>query len=313
MIQTSPSAQACISRLLYVSGCPRSGTTVVGNLIGSASDVEYAYEPALLHTLLPLVGPMQSAGQADAWKALFETYCYEELLLGLLAGRAFNLNPNDDSYAGNYYTNGEIEARLSRGFRKHELDDIASGHRLAIKTPGVLPDLVRVADLYPEMRLLVVVREPNDVLGSLLSRRWFDISPTSSGIYLWPYREHRSVKIPRCIPRELDEWWVSPDTTDLDRAATYLLTQWRACETARVTAFIDYDALVASPDAQAAHLFGRIGVDRGEKTTAVLSQLRPRPSPYPDLLAELAPKLRDELVETGNNMRRQAAHREREV
>lgn len=313
MIQTSPSAEDCISRLLYVSGCPRSGTTVVGNLIGSAAAVEYAYEPALLHTLIPLVGPMERAGQAEAWKSLFETYCYEELLLGLLAGRGFNLNRNDDSYAANYYTEEEIEARLSRGFRKHELDEIAVHHQLAIKTPGVLPDLVRVAELYPEMHLIVVVRRPNDVLGSLLTRSWFDISPATRGIYLWPYREHRSVRIPHCISEELDDWWVNPSTTDLERAATYLVTQWSACEAARDASFVDYDALVANPESETVKNFERLGLEAGEKTSTIVSRLRPRSSLYPDLLVELDARLRDQLTDMAESMRRHAAHRTQEI
>jgi len=313
MIQTSPSAKQSISRLLYVSGCPRSGTTVVGNLIGSASGVEYAYEPALLHTLLPLLDPMTRAGQSEAWKLLFETYCYEELLLGLLAGRSFNLNRHDDSYAGNYYMDEEIESRLSRGFRKHELDEIALGRRLTIKTPGVLPDLVRVAALYPTMQLVVVVRRPNDVLGSLLSRRWFDISPEARGIYLWPYREHRSVRIPHCISEELHDWWISPSTADVERAATYLLIQWKACRDARRVCYVDYDMLVSDPDTEVARLFGRLGIDAGKKTSAVASRLRPRSSAYPDFLAKLPPQLGGELIETAETMRREAGNREQET
>jgi len=275
--------------------------------------VEYAYEPALLHTLLALLDPMFRSGQGEAWKSLFETYCYEELLLGLLAGRGFNLNRNDDSYAGNYYTTEEIEARLSRGFRKYELDEIAVGRRLAIKTPGVLPDLVRVAACYPEMQLVVVVRRANDVLGSLLSRRWFDISPETEGIYLWPYREHRSVKIPHCISEDLHDWWVSAGTADVERAATYLLTQWKACRGVRGILFVDYDDLVSDPSTKAALLFECLGIDAGEKTAAVVSQLRPRSTPYPDLLSELPPRLRDELVETAETMCDKAKHREQET
>ena len=166
---------------------------------------------------------------------------------------------------------------------------------------------MEVAALYPTMRLVVLVRDPNDVLGSLLSRQWFDVSPATQEVYLWPFREHRTVKIPACISDELHEWWVSQSTTDAERAATYLLTQWGACDGAQGCSVVDYDRLVSDPPAQTKDVFTRLGLEASPKTSEIVARITPRATRYPDIMGALPKELRIRLLETAEAMQRLAA------
>ena len=292
MRQTSSNARGTVERMIYLSGCPRSGTTLVGNLIGSARGAEYDYEPATLHSLLSVLPDLRAAGQLDTWRLLFETYCHEELLLGNLAGRNFNLNPHDDSWVGHYRPLEEIAARQAKGWRKYELDALAAERTLVVKTPGVLPELAQVARLYPTLRLGVLLREPNDVLGSLLSRKWFDLSP---------YREVRGAKVPVCIPPELDRWWL--DAREVERAARYLLVQMTAALGVERAVVIDYDALVRAPEAEVEPLLHAFGLVPTPKTAEVAAGIAPRPSRYPDLVGQLPEPMQREIAETTDALR----------
>ena len=82
-----------VGRSVVVTGTTRSGTTMMGSLIHSMRGMEYAFEPPLLVSLLPLIDQVDEG----VWRLLFETYLFEDFLMEAITGRRLNLNRHDDS------------------------------------------------------------------------------------------------------------------------------------------------------------------------------------------------------------------------
>ena len=44
-----------LNNLIWVTGCARSGTTILGKILSTLKNVEYGYEPEFLFGLLPKI------------------------------------------------------------------------------------------------------------------------------------------------------------------------------------------------------------------------------------------------------------------
>ena len=75
---------------IWVTGCVRSGTTLIGKIISSLKTVEYGFEPETLFSLLPLINKINK----KYWKEIYEHYLVEDLFFNLCVGRKINLKKN---------------------------------------------------------------------------------------------------------------------------------------------------------------------------------------------------------------------------
>ena len=57
---------------IVITGCARSGTTILSKIIHSFSNVELSFEPPMLFSLFPLINKLSQ----NDWKLLYETYLY---------------------------------------------------------------------------------------------------------------------------------------------------------------------------------------------------------------------------------------------
>ena len=44
-----------LNNLIWITGCARSGTTILGKILSTLKNVEYGFEPELLFGLLPKI------------------------------------------------------------------------------------------------------------------------------------------------------------------------------------------------------------------------------------------------------------------
>ena len=72
--------------------------------------------PPMLFTLFSLMEKLNR----EEWCLLYETYLYEEFMLGALAGRAINCNKSDDSSIYRVKNPQEIEDRLQNSLGKSD-------------------------------------------------------------------------------------------------------------------------------------------------------------------------------------------------
>ena len=106
-----------VSKGIFITGCTRSGTTMMGQLVSSLSNVEYAEEPPMIRILLSLIHKLPK----KIFKFFFEGYIFEEHMMFTIPGRKINLNKFDQSSIYNSKSINEIEKRLNKSYRRLEI------------------------------------------------------------------------------------------------------------------------------------------------------------------------------------------------
>ncbi len=147
-------------RVLIITGVGRSGTTILGKLIGSFENTWYFFEPAF----------MKYVTDPDMMRAIF----VEDYLLPLIQGRNINLNPNDDSYYGHYRDINEIKLlnwKLEN--RTKAIGYLKETKPLIVIKTNEIADFLRYKDAFPGTRLFHIVRNGNDVIHSALTKGWY--------------------------------------------------------------------------------------------------------------------------------------------
>ena len=281
-----------IQRSILLGGSARSGTTIMGKLLGSLEGVEYFFEPAFLHKFIWQLGNMPDSD----WKRVFEAYAYDDLLLGAIAGRNLNFNRHDDSCIFNVKAEAEIEKRLAKSHRKLELESLATQHTLAFKIPDLAFKVPHFQHLYPGLRAIAMVRNPADVLNSLISKKWFSDAALhiDSPLPQIDFETMGAYRVPRWVEAFQVDFWMS--STEVERCAyywirinEYLLGNQEAYH------FVFYDELVRHPETVLDRLCAKMGLERGGKTVEVLASISPRPSRPGNFLNELPDFLRDRI------------------
>ena len=153
-----------VNNSIIIIGSGRSGTSILGNIIHSFKNVEYAYEPPTLEILFPMIDEMPK----DIWKQIYEIFLYEEFLHKAIAGRNINLNRNDISCIYNVKSKEEIETRLSKSFTRFEIEGLIDNKVIAYKYVGSF-NILKLIDYYPGTRIIEVYRDPNSTINSIVN------------------------------------------------------------------------------------------------------------------------------------------------
>ena len=188
------------SKAIIITGTGRSGTSIVGQLIHSMSNVEYIFEPQFIMSLSCLIHKL---AEKD-WKLLYETYLYEDFLINALAARNLNFNKNDDSYI--YYTKSfdEINERLLRINRKNLAHDLSANAVIAYKMLENIDKICKIKKYYPLTKVVVMLRCAEDTINSILQKKWF------SGInILYPYKKYMNQAITFFVSAEDEAYWLT--------------------------------------------------------------------------------------------------------
>jgi len=139
-------------RLLIITGIGRSGTTILGKLIGSMSPVYYLFEPAIF----------KYHNEPDR-DVLFEDY-----FLPLVQGRNLNPNKKDDSWWGHYYTHEDIKwAHKNLSSRKDAIAYVREVRPLFVVKSN---DRINYP---PNATVLHIAREALSVVRSMVKKGWY--------------------------------------------------------------------------------------------------------------------------------------------
>lgn len=278
----SRQASTTAKQALVLTGSARSGTTIFGRLLASCKGVEYAFEPPILLVLLASLGEMPLA----SWKLLYETYLYEELLIGSLAGRYLNTNRIDDSCAYGYMSSEEVEQRLQRTFRKHDLEKQihSSPIRLCFKLPDLLPRLDQLKALYPEATHIVMRRKAKPTLRSLLHKGWFGAGPAGdSSSRIYPFRigldqSKNQCHIPYWVAAPDQDWWLNASAEQ--RSLYYYILNTPADSEGFYV--IDYEEMLLDPSATFQRLSQELNLQPGTLTENILNSITAQDSAVKD-------------------------------
>lgn len=290
MLQLEPAMQRAVESAILVSGGGRSGTTVLGKLIHSFSDVEYVFEPPTLIALFALFDTLPES----AWRFLYEAYLGEDFLANALAGRAINTNRADDSSVLAVKTAQDIERRLARSWGKQDLMQAAAHSVIAYKIPNIVPMLARFHVRYPASRVVVIKRGAAESIQSLMQKGWFrDLGPGST--LHWPFREQAGVRVPYWVAPGDETLWC--ELAEVDRCAYYYLRMSDAPPEGDRVLHVRYAALVSRPAETAQRLACWLGLTPGARTAEVLAAIAPTGKPVDGTIIDrVSLQFRDEVL-----------------
>ena len=257
-----------IDKGIFVSGSARSGTTIIGKLISTLSNVEYFYEPSLPVPIMLNNGIKNS-------KKLLEIYLVENLLMESIAGRNFNFNENDDSCIHSSKSKKEIDEVMSKTHRRKELEEKYLKKVFSMKIPDLIFFLRDLRFLYPNTNYVLMHRNPNDVINSLKRKGWFS-SKNLQKIYLTPKYPKKiidNIKIPYWVKQEDENFWLNTD--EINRCAYYYKRiSEEVLENAGSSIIINYEEFIEKPNEIFGDVVKLLGLEFGEKTEEILSTVQ---------------------------------------
>ena len=255
-----------VNNSIFITGSARSGTTIMGKIIHSMKNIEYAFEPPTLLSLFAEINDNHISN--EAWSLLFETYLYEDFLVNAIAGRNLNFKPNEDSYINLVKTTREIENRLQSNSRKHEVRP--KEYRIAFKIPDVTPYLFQFKKMYPDVYIVYMVRDASDTINSLLRKKWFSNNSLKEENRVYPLYEYKGQSIPHWVDFDKKDEWL--EMTELDRCAYYYIRNQQIMSLSNML-YINYDHFIENPIEIFDTISNYLGLVQGEKTKSILDTI----------------------------------------
>jgi len=207
------------NKLIIITGFSRSGTTILGKVLGSMYPAIYCFEPSLMKYL-------SVYGITDVpAKLLFETYFLNEI-----QGRG-NMNPYDDSYSVNYLSWGDIISGRDQLRRRADAEKhiIENDYKFICKNTELQYQMEMMSEFFPGVRFIHIIRNGFNAVESAIARGWYtDDYCNAANVEDMIF--HYKCDIPRFIDESCWESW--PDWNAETRAAC----AWRSS----VTSGIDY-------------------------------------------------------------------------
>jgi len=148
-------------RVIIISGVGRSGTSIVGKLIGSMKNTVYLFEPAIMKYMLFTVSNANT-------RRSFTGTILEDYILPIMQGRSLNHNANDESYFRNYFVGARYPRRLDA--MKAIIDH---NYKFVIKTNESWGTDQLLRTCFPGFKKINVIRNGNDVVSSSMRKGWY--------------------------------------------------------------------------------------------------------------------------------------------
>jgi hypothetical protein len=211
---------------IAIHGVPRSGTTLVGELINSSPAVCYKYQPIFSYALKDFIGPTSPADVIDSFFTALETTT--DPFLDQTEARRAGLLPM---------------------FRKAKLTHTAYKE---VRYHYILPNMLRQC---PELRVVLVIRNPLSVISSwLLAPKEFRPELEWNRVEEWRYALKKNLN----RPEEYNgfERWKDAARLFLELASRFP-EQVYLCE---------YRRLIADLRGETEKLFSFVGLSMGDQT-----------------------------------------------
>lgn len=256
---------------LIICGSARSGTTIMGKLVHSLQGVEYFFEPPMI---IPLLIQKESMSE-KSFQVLYEYYMYDQLFLESIAGRAINTNKSDDSSIYKVKSNKEIAERIEKSIGHVDLQDKANKNFFAYKMPEVVFFIKELLNIYKKCKVIIMHRNSNDVINSLLSKGWFSDASLNSNdkSEIFPTSIVNNVKVPFWVEECKLDFWIN--SSEINRCAYYVLKILESVNSNKNKAVIvDYDKFVCKPEYTMSQIISKFGMKPGCKTNEILSVIK---------------------------------------
>ncbi len=281
-----------LDRMVIIGGSARSGTTIMGKLISSLKNVEYFIEPPMLSSIL-LKSDMLSN---NSLKELLQFYFIDDFLLDSLAGRRINLNKHDDSYILRVKTLKEIQKRQEKSYRRVELEKISKEVTFCFKDHRVSFFLDKINALFPWNKLILMHRRPNDIISSLVEKKWFSDQYLNSE---FAHQVHavkiiQGIKIPFWIESQYEDFWIN--AKEVDRCAYYCKRIFEEMfHYSGGAIVVSYEQFILNPKDLFYELVEKLDLIVGEKTNSILKEVKCRNKKTVDYMDSVPESIKREL------------------
>ena len=249
------------ARPLLIAGVPRSGSSWIGRVLGTAPGVAYVHEPDNEKRDPFALRAKQSVGRFPVLSPEDEAPEYERLWRGAFAGGAVSLDARHQSALAQFAeaSPAELEdavagrglsARLRSAATTAEPRGPVTAARVVVKSVHAALALEWIRARF-DVDVVVVLRHPLNVLASMLD---LDM----------PDRDRALDRVPRVATRYADGWGVplpSPDAPALERAAWQVgLLQAALTEAPGVTVTVSHDEVCLGPVAAFRSTFEKLAL-----------------------------------------------------
>lgn len=260
-------------RTIFISGCARSGTTLVGKILGSALNAEYFMEPPLLGELAASL----AGGEIDTevFENLVKLYIVRDLMHQRLAGRNFNNNSFDDSWVLNYKSDNDVKRILSRTWSEKECHENSKNAICVFKIPDIFV-IKPLQDVFSSLVDSVIVkRDPISVYESILRKGWY------SNEWLGPYLNgpYKRVK-DEAFDSQRVPFWVDSDyeyflqLNNFDKSALHVISMFKPTTLVENATFVFYENLCQNVS-YVERLLEDLSLIKTPQTERVLASIRP--------------------------------------
>jgi Sulfotransferase family len=264
-------------RVLIITGVGRSGTTILGKLIGSMRPAFYLFEPAIL-SLMPLLIEQLRDERPQATQ-LMRSVLFEDYFLQLIHGRTLNFNSRDDSYFGNYFQTADVEQRWQEMPRRQDVMAYLEKTKVIflMKMPEFQPLFEVTEAIFPNPRFLHIIRNGLDVVASSLKRGWFTdefmgdayigwVRADGAGnVAPWPLDDESRALFPRWTPATRSaSLWRQLTQKGIDYASTHK----------DKSQDLRYEDLLSDPRKMTAEIARRFGLEITKITEKNLDKVR---------------------------------------
>jgi hypothetical protein len=265
-----------IDRSIWLCGCGRSGTSILSSLLASHQDVEYSFDPPIVHWLLSLSKQMEVV----ALEKVLKVYLYREVFRGALGGRYLNFNHTDLSSAYKFKSNEELCFRKDNSLMSWLDKDKESLFRLCIKVTDATFYLSTLREILPGISFIGTVRNPEDTIRSVYLKKWFARERVSSIVEYetLPFKvSPDSGPIPYWLHEEDVDLWLGAN--DWERAAIYCLrANTSLLDNSSWVSIINYDWFVRNAQELSIDLQSRFKLIGTSFTNEILDSISPRHS-----------------------------------
>lgn len=249
-----------LNNTIWITGCARSGTTILGKILSTLKSVEYAFEPEYLYTLLPKIHSFDKRN----WLNLYNTYLIEELFFNLCNGRKINLKKIDESYIGHSLSSKDLKAKLKINISRIDFENFLKKNEknLVIKIPNISRNLVALEKYYPKNKFIITVRNGKLISNSIIKKKWFQNNNNLPLIY----------KNPDLFGKNINKKWLK--LNEKEKTEEYIKQVNKSCKKLKNKHVFVYENLIKDPDKEINKICKFLNLKKTIKTKEVIKTVK---------------------------------------
>ena len=256
---------AKIYKIMLVSGTARSGTSLLGKIIGSCKKIEYLYEPETFNYLSYISDKVKK----DIWINLIERHLVENFL-NLINGRTYNFRKNENSSINDMKLMKEIKHKFSKEVSTLDFDNYVKRNQISflIKSPNL--QLNKIAKNFPNFKMIIIKRNPFQVINSLINKKWF-----KGKNYLKTFLPSVKIKgkfYPIWMRNKYINLW--HNSNEYTKCAIYLSCTNEQIKEIKKKIVVDYDELIEKPKSTINILLKRLNLKKTKKTHQIIKNIK---------------------------------------